>query len=146
MATPSPHLGPHTQQSRGVEICLRARDIRLHDPTALPTRLAIGLDAAQQRNQLEALRAALANVDAHPEPFAATAANRASPTVEGNVGWALEPFHPLGREEAVRPRRDVRPPLMVEAGAIPESLRGVQAEGVDDPLDRSGPYGVVGDL
>ncbi|MDQ3795176.1 MAG: hypothetical protein M3316_05810, partial [Actinomycetota bacterium] len=35
---------------------------------------------------------------------------------------------------------------MVEAGAVPEPLRGVQAEGEDEPLGHPGPDGVIGYL
>src|SRR5215217_405821 len=74
-----PHIGPHAQKPRGVEVHLRTWDIGLHDPAALPGGLAIGLDPAEQRNQLEALCAALANADAQREPFAATAVDLVGP-------------------------------------------------------------------
>src|SRR3712207_6011242 len=60
--------------------------------------------------------------------------------------WGGPSFHPLGTEEAVRPQGNVRLSFVVEAGAVPEPLRGVQAEGEDEPLGHPGPDGVVGYL
>src|SRR5215217_1431562 len=68
------------------------------------------------------------------------------PAFERHMGGALVPLDLLGSEEAVRPHGDVGAPLVVEAGAVPEPLRSVQAEGEDHPLGGSGPDRVVDDL
>src|ERR687897_3548584 len=116
------------QQARSIVIDLRTRDFHLDDAALL------GCDPAEEGRELEALSPPLGDPGLYPEPLAERLPRGVHPVPDGELLWWLQALDPLGREEAVRPHRDIRTPFVVEAGAVPIPLRGVQTVGEDHPL------------
>src|SRR3712207_1002363 len=103
------------QQARSVVVDLRERDFHLDDAVLLRR------DPAEEGRELEALLPPLGDPGPHPEPLAERLPRSVHPVPDGELLWWFEALDLLGCEEAIRPHRDIRPPFVVEAGAVPRS-------------------------
>src|ERR687893_73061 len=122
------------QQARSVVVDLRAGDIHLDDAVLL------GRDPAEEVRELEAFPPPLGDPGPHPEPLAERLPRSVHPVPDGEFLWWFEALDLLGCEEAIRPHPDIRPPFVVETGAVPVALSCVpsSAPGGRSPGRRAG--------